>query len=229
MATRISGRSRSSRGSRLDPRKTPVQDRSRATIECILTAAAQVFEEVGYAAGTTNRIADRAGVSVGTIYQYFPNKDALAVLLLERHIQQGTHMFEELLDRARGQRLDLRGTLRMFVEGMLELHAAGPRLQHLLLEEAPRPPRLEAELLRAEASAVQAIAKLLRSHADVPRRRLEPAAYVTVHAVEDLTNRFVAHPPSGVSRRQFATELVTMLEAYLTPSNGLASKPPCGT
>lgn len=221
MATRISGPSRSSRGSRLDPRKTPVQDRSRVTIECILTAAAQVFEEVGYAAGTTNRIAERAGVSVGTIYQYFPNKDALAVLLLERHIQQGTRMFAELLHRARAPRRDLRRTLRMFVEGMLELHTAGPRLQHLLLEEVPRPPRLEAELLRAEAAAVQAIAKLLRSHANLPPRRLEPAAYMTVHAVEDLTNGFVAHPPSGVSRRQFATELVAMLEAYLTRQPGV--------
>ncbi len=221
MATRVSGPSRSSHGSRLDPRKTPAQDRSRATIECILAAAAQVFEKVGYAAGTTNRIAERAGVSIGTIYQYFPNKDALAVLLLERHIQRGTRMFEELLHRARAPRRDLGGTLRMFVEGMLELHTGGPRLQHLLLEEVPRPPRLEEQLLRAETSAVQAIVKLLRSHTNLPRRRLEPAAYMTVHAVEDLTNRFVAHPPSRVSRRQFAIELVAMLEAYLTRRPGV--------
>lgn len=218
MVTRISGAPKSSRRALLNPRKTPVQDRSRATIECILTAAAQVFEERGYAAGTTNRIAKRAGVSIGTIYQYFPNKDALAVMLLERHIQQGTTMFNRLLERAYATPRELRAVLRMFVEGMLELHAAGSRLQHLLLEEVPRPPRVERRLLEVENAAVEAIAGLLRAHTRLPRRRLEAAAYMTVHAVQNLTNHFVAHPPERISRRQFANELVEMLEAYLSRS-----------
>ena len=59
----------------LEPRKPPIQRRSRQTVEELLQAAAQVFEELGYAAATTNRIADRAGVSIGTLYQYFPNRD----------------------------------------------------------------------------------------------------------------------------------------------------------
>ena len=70
----------------LEPRKLPVQQRSRATVEEILSAAAQVFEARGYAAGTTNRIAERAGVSIGTLYQYFPSKEAIAVALLETYL-----------------------------------------------------------------------------------------------------------------------------------------------
>jgi AcrR family transcriptional regulator len=63
------------------PRRKPVQDRSLATVEAILEAAAQVFERYGYAAGTTNRIAGRAGVAIGSLYQYFRNKDAILVAL----------------------------------------------------------------------------------------------------------------------------------------------------
>lgn len=75
--------------SRLKPRRRPAQARSRDTVQAILEAAAQIFERHGYAAGTTNRIATRAGVSVGSLYQYFPNKDAILVALTDALIAQG--------------------------------------------------------------------------------------------------------------------------------------------
>src|SRR5580698_2166450 len=74
---------------RLKQRRAPKQARSEATVEAIIEAAAQVFERHGYAAGTTNRIAERAGVSIGSLYQYFPNKDAILVALSRRHLQEG--------------------------------------------------------------------------------------------------------------------------------------------
>src|SRR5256885_17137254 len=73
---------------RLKPRRRPRQERSRETVEAIVEAAAQVFERHGYAAGTTNRIAERAGVSIGSLYQYFPNKDAIVAELARRHIAE---------------------------------------------------------------------------------------------------------------------------------------------
>ncbi|MGP4022502.1 TetR/AcrR family transcriptional regulator [Actinomadura sp. 3N407] len=73
----------------LRPRKTPRQSRSAATDERILDAAARVFVEHGYAAGTTNRIAEAAGLSIGSLYQYFPNKDAILLQLARRHVEQG--------------------------------------------------------------------------------------------------------------------------------------------
>jgi AcrR family transcriptional regulator len=75
---------------RLAPRKTPRQLRSRQTRERILAAAARVFSERGYAGGTTNHIAAEAGVSVGSLYQYFPNKDALLAELMRAHVDEGT-------------------------------------------------------------------------------------------------------------------------------------------
>jgi AcrR family transcriptional regulator len=68
-------------------RRRPVQTRSKQTVERILDAAAHVFGERGYA-GTTNHVAERAGVSIGSLYQYFPDKDALLVALHDRHLEQ---------------------------------------------------------------------------------------------------------------------------------------------
>lgn len=71
-------------------RRRPVQARSQRTVEKILDAAAHIFGQRGYA-GTTNHVAERAGISIGSLYQYFPNKDALLVALHDRHLNQVSH------------------------------------------------------------------------------------------------------------------------------------------
>ena len=73
---------------RIRPRKRPSQARSQRTVDAILKAAAQVFSRRGYAATTTNHIAERAGVSIGSLYEYFPSKDALLAALMEAHIEE---------------------------------------------------------------------------------------------------------------------------------------------
>ncbi len=222
MATRIRRAPPVRRAQRLEPRKQPLQQRSQTTVEYVLTAAAQVFEEHGYAAGTTNRIAERAGVSIGTLYQYFPNKEALAVALLERHLAEGMRQLREWVGRAVAEPGGVHEALRIFIEGMLDLHAERPRLQHILLEETPLPPRLHDALLSAEAEAARTVAGLLRRYPEVRHTNLARAAYLMVQTVETLTHRFAAHPEHGLSRRAFATELVTMLGAYLTSAGSTA-------
>ncbi|WP_321782479.1 TetR/AcrR family transcriptional regulator [Paraburkholderia sp. J94] len=68
----------------LDARKQPKQRRSAATVDAILEAAARILETRGPGGYTTNAIAERAGVSVGSLYQYFPNRDALTAALIDR-------------------------------------------------------------------------------------------------------------------------------------------------
>lgn len=72
------------RSAPLDARKRPMQRRSTATVEAILEAAARILETGGLPGYTTNAVAERAGVSVGSLYQYFPNRDALTAALIER-------------------------------------------------------------------------------------------------------------------------------------------------
>lgn len=205
------------RKQRLDPRKQPVQHRSKATVDVILLAAAHVFESHGYAAGTTNRIAARAGVSIGTLYQYFPSKEAIAVALLERHIADTDHRLHEWVGHMVVERHGLCEALHDYVTGMLEMHAGQPRLQHILLEETPLPERVHQALLEAERNAAKTVSGLLRLYPEVRRACLELAGYMIVQTVESLTHRFAAHPDEQfISRAGFVDEMVTMLAAYLT-------------
>jgi AcrR family transcriptional regulator len=165
------------RKNRLEPRKQPVQRRSRATVDELLAAAAQVFEAHGYAAGTTHRIVEKAGVSIGTLYQYFPSKEAVAETDRRLHEWVG-HMVEE--------RHDLRTALHDYVAGMLEIHSTRPRLQHILLEETPLPERVHQALSEGERRAARTMAGLLRLYPETSHACLEQAASLVVQTVESL-------------------------------------------
>lgn len=226
MSTRITGGSKRKARGRLEPRKKPVQRRSKVTVEQILTAAAQVFEAYGYAAGTTNRIAERASVSVGTLYQYFPSKEAVAVALLEGHIKETTRKLHEWVGHMVSKRHGLRAALLDYVRGIMAVHEDKPRLQHMLLEETPLPDRLHEVLLGAEREAIEAMAGLLQLCPEVGRDDLGRSGYFVIHTVESLTHRFAAHRDEQlVEQNDFVEELVTMLEAYLTCSGSMKGKP----
>src|ERR1700722_1032131 len=91
------------REQRLAPRKAAKQERAQLTVEAILEAASQVFERHGYAHASTNRIAERAGVSIGSLYQYFPNKDAILVALARRHLTDGMAVLWPQVQRLGGE------------------------------------------------------------------------------------------------------------------------------
>ena len=97
----------------LEPRKTPMQARSEATVEAILEATIQVLVSAGKGRLTTTRVASRAGVSVGTLYQYFPNKSALLQAVLQRHLDRITTLIEQVCLEQRGRSLKLMGTALM--------------------------------------------------------------------------------------------------------------------
>jgi AcrR family transcriptional regulator len=89
----------------LEPRKSPVQARSAASVDAILEATIQVLLSVGKERLTTTRVASRAGVSVGTLYQYFPNKGALLQAALKRHLDEVTEAVERVCREQRGNPL----------------------------------------------------------------------------------------------------------------------------
>ncbi len=80
---------------------------------------------------------------------------------------------------------------------MIALYHERPRLQHILLEETPLPPRVHEALLSSEREAARTVAGLLRRYPEVRHRRLADAAVMAVQTVESLTHRFAAHPGEG--------------------------------
>jgi AcrR family transcriptional regulator len=93
----------------LEPRKSPVQARSTASVDALLDATIQVLLSVGKERLTTTRVALRAGVSVGTLYQYFPNKSALLQAVLRRHLEGVTAAIERVCQEQRGATLQAMG------------------------------------------------------------------------------------------------------------------------
>jgi AcrR family transcriptional regulator len=94
----------------LEPRKSPVQARSTASVDAILEATVQVLLDLGKERLTTTRVASRAGVSVGTLYQYFPNKSALLQAALKRHMDGVTEAVERVCREQRGNSLESMAT-----------------------------------------------------------------------------------------------------------------------
>jgi AcrR family transcriptional regulator len=88
------------------PRKTPSQSRSTQTVEAIFDAAIQVLLDGGLERLTTTRVAERAGVSVGSLYQYFPNKQSLVAAVLERHLHHVVGAVEAACVAAKGQPIE---------------------------------------------------------------------------------------------------------------------------
>jgi AcrR family transcriptional regulator len=201
---------------RLRPRRSPIQERSQLTVESIVDAAIQIFEQYGYEAGTTARIAERCGISIGSLYQYFPNKDAILVAVALRHLSEGEQMLARLLHDPHDATLPLERLLRGWVEAMLTLHASHPRLHRMLFEQVALPPVVWDAVTVLEQTAARRLAELLAARPDVTVADPNLAAQLVVEVVEAATHRLVLHPPAQYARERCADELVHLLAAYLT-------------
>jgi AcrR family transcriptional regulator len=200
-----------SAGRRLEPRRKPHQVRAELTRERILTAAAHVFAEHGYAAGTTNRIAERARISIGSLYQYFPNKDAILAELLVRHIDRGRWTQADQLDLSAGS---LAATVRVLVRDAIDNHRDDPQLLRIMIEEAPVSRELRDTIDRHGKTRVGQVRDLLARHPDVHVGDLDTAAELVVFTVEINTHKLMADPRT-IAIETVENELVDMVTRYL--------------
>ncbi|MFE4857619.1 TetR/AcrR family transcriptional regulator [Streptomyces sp. NPDC056670] len=197
----------------LQPRKQPRQVRAELTRQRILDAAARVFAEHGYAAGTTNRIAERARVSIGSLYQYYPNKDAILVELLTRHLDAGMAALSRHQDEPSPKSIE--GVMRRQVRSAIENHRDDPQLLRVMFEQGPRAPELLARVAQHELRHIAHTRRLLRGHPEVRVADLDVAARLVVSTVEMVVHRMMAGP-GRIDIAHLEDELVTMLTRYLT-------------
>lgn len=196
---------------RLQPRRTPRQVRAELTRERILTAAAHIFTEYGYAAGTTNRIAERARISIGSLYQYFPNKAAILAALLVQHIDRGVWTQADQLDLSPGS---LRAAVLALVRDALTNHADDPRLLRIMIEEAPVSQELLDTIERHGRTRVAQVRDLLARHPDVMVSDLDTAAELILFTVEMNVHKLMAAPRT-IPVEAVESELVDMIARYL--------------
>lgn len=198
-------------------RKSPVQARSRQTVSDILDAAARVFAAHGYAGAATTRVAERAGVSVGSLYQYFPNKDALLVALSERHIERAHARVDSVLQQLERAPCPLRELVHALVDAMVDVHLDEPELHRVLFEECPKKAPVPELEQRSEQELLTRLVNILAEHPEVEVADVELAAILIGQAIESLCHDFVLHGATPTTdRKRFTTEVTTMMTAYLS-------------
>jgi AcrR family transcriptional regulator len=185
-----------------NPRKSASQERSRLTVEALLEATARVLMKEGYDRASTNKIAAVAGVSIGSLYQYFPTKEALVAAVIDRHMQEMMQTVRDALVKVATRPVDV--AARELVSVMLDAHRVNPKLHRVLAEQTPRTGRLEnIETMEREAYG------LVRGYIEAHRDELDVAdpdvaAFVCVTAVEALTHAAVVRRPEMLTDEKAA-------------------------
>ncbi len=213
MSTRIEKPGRPKGKQSLTPRKQPIQRRAKATVDVILEAAAQVFAEEGYLA-TTNRIAQRAGVSIGSLYQYFQGKDEILSTLLERHVREGHDLIRRELPGIMAPGRITKATIRRLIEIMIGLHESDPALHRVLFEQVHLK-RFRKGYTANEDAAIGHLTLLLQQSPNARKRGSVSSVRLVVHAIEAMIHRFVLYGYEGVGREDFVEEMTDMVGRYL--------------
>jgi AcrR family transcriptional regulator len=182
------------------PRKSASQARSRQTVDALLEATARVLVKDGYDKASTNKIAAVAGVSIGSLYQYFPSKEALVAAVIDLHMHEMFRVVREALVNVATQRVEV--AARELVSVMIDAHRVNPKLHRVLVEQTPRTGQLEnVEAVEREAyGLVRTYLEAHRDELDVADTNL--AAFVCVTAVEALTHAAVVRPPESLTDQQ---------------------------
>lgn len=195
------------------PRKRPQQARSKAMVEAILDATIRVLVRRGYESTTTIAIAKRAGVSVGSLYQYFPNKESLVAALVERHSAELIACIDAALQSSFGS--DPRASIRILVRAALDAHRIAPALHKVLVEQVPRVGRIKVAMDTSTIIANK-LADYLAPHRALLGGR-DPAriAFVVETIVESLTHRMVLEQPDALSYAELESDVVDLVSGYL--------------
>lgn len=189
------------------PRRKPKQARAHDTVEVLLEAAARILAAHGYAGATTNRIAEAAGVGVGTVYEYFANKDALFESLIAREIGTLVAAFAE---QGTGDDVALEPAIERLLAAGIGAMRHGPELFRAL--EAVPGASFRRQLAAARQGVIDQVERLLEVHRHeigVDDRAL--AAFIVVSAIEGIG----ANASSRDFDARFARELTALVTRYL--------------
>jgi AcrR family transcriptional regulator len=198
------------------PRKTASQERSRLTVDAILEATARILVKEGYDRASTNKIAAAAGVSIGSLYQYFPSKEAVVAALIERHTQALFQVVVNALLKVSAEPIET--GVRELVAAAIQAHRVDPRLHRVLAEEVPRVGRLE-NIDAVEQNGRTLIRGYLEAHrSEIDVVDLDLAAFILATTVEALTHSAVLRRPDILADEragEFVDEATRLVVRYL--------------
>jgi len=186
-------------------KKKPKQERSKATVEVLVQAAARIIENEGLEALSTNRVAEVAGVSIGSLYQYFPNKEALIEEVGARFSARFEPAMLGLLGRLPG--LAVRDAIRSLVRTLVDLHAESPGVHNALASGPP---------VDSQGAIGFVVGGYMDAHAEQlrrPDRKL--AARLLMDVSEALIHNTALREPALLEDPAWVEEVCDLLERYL--------------
>jgi AcrR family transcriptional regulator len=193
-------------------RRRPTQERARETVNAILDAVIRLLKRDGASAITTNSVAEAAGVSIGSVYQYFPNKRAIFVALHERHIEQVDRVLQRKIGESAGEPLDR--LVSHLMGGMIEVHSRDAELAALLDSEVPN----RADGAREFSLRLhQPLRNALAPHAEILGGvvKLDLRAFLLGNMLEAFGHAVVLRRPRMLSQRYASIEASKAILACL--------------
>ena len=197
-------------------RKVPRQERSRQMVERIIASGREQLIRDGYANFTTNKVADAAGVSPGSLYQYFPDKASIIDVIVDRYL-------DEVSDRVAGTLRNTDGVevTRDPVTAARAVNAAlvsaieqDAPLMRIVMDELP-PGRIQERRTALERRIIDVVTTYLVVALDVPMAEASARAWIVVLTVEALAARWVLEQPTHLERDQLIDELTALATGYL--------------
>lgn len=183
-------------------------------VDTILDAMSRVLVERGYAKTNTNLVAESAGISVGSLYQYFPNKDALIFALRERHVTRMLALFEDVAAHIDGAG-SLSSDFESLIDALVKAHLLEPELNRILEEEFPAfNMPVSTEIRQRFFDAIRGVLEKHRSSITPPD--LDIATFVVQRMLKALINAVVLTGPGGLSPGSIRTEILPAVIGYLT-------------
>jgi len=194
-------------------RKNPIQRRSKATVEAVLEAGARLMFTIGYDKASTNKIAEKAGISIGSLYEYFPGKDAIFAEIRRRQ----DHRYARLV-QAEPVPATFRETLRLNIKTYIRLALSNIELHAALVRDVPK-------FATSEAESILIVDSLEQSNRTINSRaiKLRPqcdtaiALELTTRVLRSTIDDYAMHAPEQLKQSVVTDQLLDMLERYLLP------------
>lgn len=198
------------------PRKRPTQERAQVTFDAIVEAAELLLDAAPLSTLTAQAIAERAGVSIGSFYQYFPTKEAVVATVLERDVDRVFGAMEALFRSSLDRPLEQ--LVAVMVRGILATYASRLQFYRNVLPEIERLERDGSIRSVSERASRLILEAADRGGVIVPRERLEVAAFLVARTTNLIAHATVIERPELLAEDAFAEELTHLTTAYLLGS-----------
>jgi AcrR family transcriptional regulator len=194
----------------VNPRKKAKQKRSKSLVSSMVEATARILESYGYENISTNRIAELAGVSVGSLYQYFPGKDALVAAVIERQGERAMTVFEAEMRATAGLPLDRR--VKALVKTSVDFFLRDSKISRELFAIGADP-QVVRVILSFRRRAASAVAELIQER--ISGSNATPVAYVIVNSIMGVVLTSILDDETPMDRERMVEELTALCKGYL--------------